>query len=162
MTPTPPRTVRIIFVAALLWIVVLQYVLFAVFRAELYPAVALPGFPAQCPGCPLESGQPTTKVTTLSALFSDGHTQLVPLTTLMPPGPPVRLAVVYAAFEHDPVRTDPEAVKWLQTRVDQLFPDDPPVGVDVVWRTATYPAADESRTHYEPLRMTHIAFGPPA
>ncbi|MBI3227376.1 MAG: hypothetical protein HYZ39_20215 [Mycolicibacterium cosmeticum] len=162
MKPTSPRTVRIIFAAALLWTVVLQYVLFAVCRAELYPAVALPGFPAECPGCPLESGQPTTKVTTLSALFADGHTQQVPLTTLMPPGPPVRLAVIYAAFEHDPVRTNPDAVKWLHARVDQLFPHDPPVEVDVVWRTATYPAADESRTRYEPLRTTHIAFGPQA
>lgn len=162
MNPTSPRTVRIIFVAALLWIAVLQYVVFAVCRAEPYPSLALPGFPAECPGCPLESGEPTSKVATLATLFADGHTQEVPLETLMPQGPPVRLAVMYAAFDHDPVRTNPEAVTWLQTRVDQLFPLDPPVGVDILWRTATYPAADESRTRYEPMRMTHIAFGPPA
>ncbi|MGJ6124594.1 hypothetical protein QN239_18680 [Mycolicibacterium sp. Y3] len=154
------RTVRIIFVVTVLWVVMLQYVLFGLWCGEIYPALALPGFPAKCPGCPLETGEPTGKEPTLRVLFADGHTQEVPVQNLMPPGPKVRLMVVFSAFEDDSVRKDPNAVNWFRSRIAELFPGEPAVGADILWRKATYKAADPSKTEYQPLHTTRIVFGP--
>ncbi|MCV7207772.1 hypothetical protein [Mycolicibacterium canariasense] len=161
MRPANKRTVRIVFGATVLWIVVLQYIPFAVWRAEPYPALVLPGFPAQCAGCLLETGVPRTKEPAVVARFTDGAPRRVPLDSLLPAGPSVRLMVFTAAFSDGSVATDPDAVAWLRSRTAQLFPGYQPTGLDIVWRTATYRAADASAVEYQPLRTIHIDFGNP-
>ncbi len=161
MGPTGKRTVRIVFGATVLWIVALQYIPFAVWRAEPYPALVLPGFPAHCAGCLLETGVPQAKEPAVVVRFADGVPQRVPLDSLLPAGPSVRLMVFTAAFSDGRVTTDPGAVAWLRSRTARLFPDHRPTGLDIIWRTATYRAADASAVEYQPLRTIHIDLGNP-
>jgi hypothetical protein len=155
---TARRPVRIVFGATMLWIVLLQYIPFAVWRGEPYPALVHPGFPAHCSGCLLQTGVPQTREPALVARFENGATQRVSLDRLLPAGPSVRLMVFTAAFADNSVATNPDAVAWLRSRTAQLFPDDPPVGLDIVWRTATYHSADASAVEYRPLRTIHVEF----
>ncbi len=159
MGPTTKRTVRIVFGATVLWIVVLQYIPFAAWRAEPYPALVLPGFPAQCAGCLLETGIPRANEPAVVVRFSSGAPRRVPLDSLLPAGPSVRLMVFTAAFSDDSVATVPDAIAWLRARTARLFPGDQPTGVDIVWRTATYRAADASAVEYQPLRTIDVDFG---
>lgn len=161
MRPTAKRTVRIVFGVTVLWIVVLQYIPFAVWRGEPYPALVLPGFPAHCAGCLLETGVPQTKEPALVARFANGATQRISLGSVLPAGPSVRLMVFTAAFADESVATNPDAVTWLRSRTAELFPDDPPTALDIVWSTATYRAADASAVEYRPLRTIHVDFGSP-
>lgn len=153
------RAVRVVFVTTLLWIALVQYVPFAVWHHEPYPALFLPGFPAQCPGCPLETGVPTSTVASLVVVFADGHTQGIPVETLLPPGPQVRLMTLFSAFDDRAGTMNPEAVDWLRSRITDLFPDGDAVEADIVWRKATYRAADPSHTEYAPMHTTRISLG---
>lgn len=151
---------RIIFGATLLWICVLQYALFAIGRAEPYPALVLPGFPAHCPGCLLETGVPKTKEPTLLVRFADGRTDEVPPETILPPGPSVRLLAFTNAFKDDQkIASNPEVVTWLRSRIAQRFPDAAITGLDIIWRSATYQAASASAVRYAPLYTVHVDFG---
>lgn len=153
------RRVRIIFGATFLWIALLQYVLLAVGRAEPYPALILPGFPANCPGCLLETGVPKAKEPALSVRFADGRVQAVPIETILPPGPSVPFIAFSTAYDNDAFRTNREAVAWLRSKIMERFPDQAVVGLDIVWRTATYRAAKSTTTEYAPLRTVRIDFG---
>jgi hypothetical protein len=157
--PTKKRTIRIVFAATFLWIAVLQYALFAINRMEPYPALVLPGFPAQCPGCLLETGVPATQEPSLVVRFADGRTQQVPLETVLPPGPSVRLIAFSTAFKDKDFTSNPDAVTYLKQRIAERFPDDAVAGLDIVWRKATYRAADRSSIEYEPSYTIHVDFG---
>jgi hypothetical protein len=159
MTPLTRRNVRWVFAATFLWIALLQYVWLGVERAEPYPALILPGFPAHCPGCLLETGQPSTKEPELIVRFADGRTQRVPMETVLPPGPSVRLIAFSAAFTDGSFASNPDARAWLRSRIDQRFPGQPVSGLDIVWRTATYPAADASSVEYGPSKTVHVDLG---
>ena len=159
MKPTA-RTVRVIFGATLLWICVLQYVVLAIGRAEPYPALVLPGFPARCPGCLLETGVPKTEEPTLLVRFADGHTEEIPPEAILPPGPSVRLLAFTNAFKDDTkVAAHPESVAWLQRRVSQRFPTEAVTALDIVWRSATYEGASKALVKYMPLYTVHVDFG---
>ena len=159
MKPTA-RTVRVIFGATLLWICVLQYVVLAVVRAEPYPALVLPGFPARCPGCLLETGLPRTAEPTLLVRFADGHAEEIPPQAILPSGPSVRLLAFTDAFKDDSkVAANPGAVAWLQGRVSQRFPTETVTGLDIVWRSATYESASRASVKYVPLYTVHVVFG---
>jgi hypothetical protein len=154
------RTVRVVFGVTLLWICLLQYAVFALGRAEPYPALVLPGFPARCPGCLLETGVPRTEEPALLVRFADGHTEKIPPAAILPPGPSVRLLAFTDAFKDDSkVAADPAAVAWLQRRVEQRFPTEPVTGLDIVWREATYEAASKASVKYAPLYTVHVDFG---
>ncbi|BBZ60120.1 hypothetical protein [Mycolicibacterium monacense] len=159
MTRTSKRTVRIVFAATFVWIALLQYGLFAIDRMEPYPALVLPGFPAHCPGCLLETGEPATQEPELLVRFADGTTQRVPTETVLPPGPSVRLIAFTTAYKNDGFTSDPEAVAWLKSRIAERFPGEAVSGLDIVWRKATYKAADESAIEYEPSHTIHVNFG---
>jgi hypothetical protein len=158
--PTAKRTVRIIFGLTVLWIALLQYTLFA-FGGEPYPALVLPGFPAECSGCLLETGVPTAKEPMLLVRFADGHTQQVPLETVLPPGPSVRLLAFTTAFEDPNLKSKPAVVSWLRSKIAQRFPNAPATGLDVVWRKATYDAANAAAVQYAPLYTIHVDFENP-
>ncbi|WP_286149479.1 hypothetical protein [Mycobacterium sp. IS-1496] len=147
------------FAATFVWIALLQYALFAIDRMEPYPALVLPGFPAHCPGCLLETGEPATQEPELLVRFANGTTQRVPTEAVLPPGPSVRLIAFTSAYKTDSFTSDPEAVAWLKTRITERFPGQAVSGLDIVWRKATYKAADESATEYEPARTIHVDFG---
>jgi len=159
MQPTGKRAVRMIFVLTLLWITVLQYVVLVIARAEPYPAIILPGFPAHCPGCLMETGMPMTKSPELRVRFADGHTQEVAVRSILPPGPSVSLMAFSSAFSDPGVRADPETVAWLKTRAERLFPGQDVTGFDILWRSTTYRAADESALEHVPLYTINIDFG---
>lgn len=158
MEPTPNRTVRLVFGVTLLSIALLQYIFLAVARAEPYPALILPGFPAACPGCLLETGQPASKEPELRLRLADGHIRQIPMEIILPPGPSVRLMAFSAAFKDDNLKSDPAVVAWLESRVAERFPDDDVVGLDIVWRSATYRAASLSSIDYVPMYTIHIDF----
>jgi len=151
--------VRVIFGVTFLWIALLQYVLLAIGRAEPYPALILPGFPAVCPGCLLETGVPKAKEPSLSVRFADGRVQDAPIDTILPPGPSVPFIAFSTAYDNDAFRTNPEAVAWLRSKIMQRFPGQAVAGLDIVWQTATYPSASSSTTEYAPLRTVSIDFG---
>jgi hypothetical protein len=154
------RTVRVVFGVTLLWICLLQYAVFALGRAEPYPALVLPGFPARCPGCLLETGVPRTEEPTLLVRFADGDTEEIPPAAILPPGPSVRLLAFTDAFKDDSkVAANPNAVAWLQRRVEQRFPTEAVTGLDIVWREATYEAASKASVKYAPLYTVHVDFG---
>lgn len=157
---TSRRAVRVIFGATLLWIMLAQYVLLAIAREEPYPALILPGFPANCPGCLLESGLPSNKNPELTVRFSDGDRQQVPIKSVLPEGTSVSLMAFTAAFDDEDVQSVPEAIDWLYSQVSPRFPDKAVVGIDITWRSATYGAADDSATDYAPLYTIDIGFGP--
>ena len=161
MEPTPKRTVRLVFGTTVLSIALLQYIFLAVARAEPYPALILPGFPAACPGCLLETGQPASKDPELQLRLADGRIKQIPMGSILPPGPSVRLMAFSAAFKDDTLRSDPEVVAWLESRVAEQFPDDAVVGLDIVWRSATYRAASASSIDYLPMYTIHIDFDAP-
>lgn len=158
MRQTSKRTVRIVFAATFLWIAVLQYTLFAIDRMEPYPALVLPGFPAHCPGCLLETGVPATQEPELLVRFADGTTQRIPQDVVLPPGPSVRLIAFTTAYKNEGFASNPEAVAWLKSRVAERFPGRAVSGLDIVWRKATYKAADESAIVYEPSSTIHVDF----
>lgn len=153
------RTIRIVFAATFVWIALLQYALFAIDRMEPYPALVLPGFPAHCPGCLLETGEPAAQEPELLVRFADGTMQGVPLDTVLPPGPSVRLIAFTTAYKNESFTSDPEAVAWLKSRIGDRFPGEAVSGLDIVWRKATYKAADESAIEYEPSFTVHVDFG---
>jgi hypothetical protein len=159
MKPTAKRAVRIVFIITVLWITFLQYVVLVIARAEPYPAVILPGFPANCPGCLMETGLPTTKSPELRVRFADGHTQEVSIRSILPPGPSVSLLAFSAAFADPTVKSDPETIAWLQSRTERLFPHEDVVGFDILWRSTTYKAADESAVVHVPLYTINVDFG---
>ncbi len=150
---------RIIFGATFLWIALLQYVFLGIARGEPYPALILPGFPANCPGCLLESGVPQAKEPGLSVRFADGRVQPVPIETILPAGPSVPFIAFSTAYDDDAFRANPEAVAWLRSKTMERFPGEAVVGLDIVWQTATYRAAKSSTTEYAPLRIVRIDFG---
>lgn len=159
MTPISKRAVRIIFGVTLLWITLLQYVLLGIAREEPYPAIILPGFPARCAGCLLETGVPATKFPELRVRFADGRTQQVSIASVLPPGPSVRLMAFSAAFKDESFKSNPEAVSWLQSRIASQFPDESVAGLEIMWKSATYKAANESAIEYVPLDTIDVDFG---
>lgn len=162
MEPNPKRTVRLVFAVTVLWIALLQYIFLAVARAEPYPALILPGFPASCAGCLLETGQPAANEPELQLRLADGRTQQIPMETILPPGPSVRLMAFSAAFKDDSLKSDPEVIAWLESRVAEQYPDRAIVGLDIVWRSATYRAASAESIDYAPMYTIHIDFDVPA
>lgn len=158
MTIPEKRTVRIIVGATVLWICVLQYILFAVGRGEPYPALALPGFPARCPGCLLETPDPTAQEPALHARFADGSTRQIAVASVLPPGPSVRLIAFSTAFKDDHLTSRPNVVDWLRSRVARQFPGEAVTGLDIEWRTARYLGADASKTEYQPSHTIHLDF----
>lgn len=159
MAPLTRRNVRWVFGATFLWIALLQYVWLGVERAEPYPALILPGFPAHCAGCLLETGQPSTKEPELTVQFADGRAQRVPMDIVLPAGPSVRLIAFATAFTDGSFASNPDARAWLRSRIDQRFPGRSVSGLDIDWRTATYPAADASSVEYGPPRTIHVDLG---
>jgi hypothetical protein len=159
MKPTAKRAVRITFIITILWIALLQYVVLVIARAEPYPAVILPGFPASCPGCLMETGLPVTKSPELRARFADGRTQQISIRSILPPGPSVSLLAFSAAFADPTVKSDPDTIAWLQSRTERLFPDEDVVGFHILWRSTTYKAADESSVEHVPLYTINVDFG---
>jgi hypothetical protein len=155
--PTAKSTVRVVFVVTLLWITLLQYTLFA-FGEEPYPALVLPSFPAVCAGCLLETGVPAAKEPALLVRFTGGRTQQIPLGTILPPGPSVRLMAFTAAFKDGTINSNPEALTWLQSQIAERFPNESIAGLDIVWRKATYLKANASATQYMPMYTVHINF----
>jgi hypothetical protein len=156
---TSKRTVRIVFGLTLLWIMLGQYVFLGIAREEPYPALILPGFPATCSGCLLETGEPKAREPLLFVRFSDGRTQQVPLDTILPPGPSVRLMVFTAAFTDQSIAANPDAIAWLRSKVDGQFPGRSVSGLDIVWRAATYRRADPASTTYTPQNTIHLDLG---
>jgi hypothetical protein len=159
LTSSTTRTVRIVFAVTFLWIAIGQYVFLGVEREEPYPAVILPGFPARCPGCLLETGVAAANEPQLIVRLSDGRTQQVAVDRILPPGPSVQLMVFTAAFEDGRVASNPAAVAWLGSRIADLFPGEGVSGLDIVWRRATYHGADASSTTYTPGSTIHIDLG---
>ncbi|WP_029105627.1 hypothetical protein [Mycobacterium sp. 360MFTsu5.1] len=153
------RTVRMIFAVTFLWIALLQYVFLGIARGEPYPALILPGFPANCPGCLLETGVPKAKEPGLVVRFADGHAESAPIETILPPGPSVPLIAFSTAYDNDTFGSDPGAIAWLRSKITARFPGREVVGLDIVWRTAIYEAAEPSRVEYAPLRTVSIDFG---
>ena len=159
MQASEKRRVRIVFVVTFLWIALLQYVYLGIARGEPYPALILPGFPANCPGCLLETGVPKAKEPWLIVRFADGHVEPAPIETILPPGPSVPFIAFSTAYDNDAFRSNPEAVAWLRSKIMERFPDQPVAGLDIVWRTATYRPDKTSGTDYAPLRTVSIDFG---
>jgi len=159
--PMSERSVRLVFGVTVLCIALLQYIFLAVARAEPYPALILPGFPATCPGCLLETGQPASKEPELQLRLADGRLRQIPMETILPPGPSVRLMAFSAAFKDDTLKSDPGVVAWLESRVAEQFPDEEVAGLDIVWRSATYRAANTSSIDYVPMYTIHIDFDAP-
>jgi hypothetical protein len=159
MPPTSKRTVRVVFGVTLLWIALLQYVFLGLARAEPYPALILPGFPAGCPGCLLETGVPATKYPELRVRFADGRTQQVPIASVLPPGPSVRLMAFSAAFKDASLKSDPDVVAWLQSRIAGQFPNENVAGLEIIWQSATYKAANRASIEYVPLYTIDFDFG---
>lgn len=159
MGASEKRRVRIIFVATFVWIALLQYVYLGIARGEPYPALILPGFPANCPGCLLESGVPKAKEPALVVRFADGRAVPASIETILPPGPSVPFIAFSTAYGDDAFGTNPEAVAWLRSKVMERFPGQAVAGLDFVWRTATYRAADADTTEFAPLRTVSIDFG---
>jgi hypothetical protein len=157
--PTSKRAVRLIFGTTLLCIALLQYVLLGIARAEPYPALILPGFPANCAGCLLETGAPATKDPELRVRFADGRTQQIPIASVLAPGPSVRLMAFSAAFKDESLASNPEVVAWLRSRLVQQFPTETVAGLEIVWRSATYPAANRTSIEYVPLYTIYVDFG---
>jgi hypothetical protein len=151
--------VRIIFVGTFLWIALLQYIFLGITRGEPYPALILPGFPATCPGCLLETGVPMGKEPGLIVRFADGHVEPAPIEAILPPGPSVPFIAFSTAYDNDAFRTNSEAVAWLRSKVMARFPGREIVGLDIVWRKATYRTANISMTEYVPLRTVSVDFG---
>lgn len=160
MKRTSKRTVRLVFGATLLWIMLVQYALFA-FGAEPYPALVLPGFPDRCSGCLLETGVPSAREPSLLVRFADGQTQPVPMETVLPAGPSVRLMAFTAAFGDETVNANPAVITWLRSRLAQRFPHQSIAGLDIVWRKATYHAANSAATEYAPDYTIHVDLGTP-
>lgn len=161
MTRPSKRTIRVIFALTFAWIAVLQYALFAIDRMEPYPALVLPGFPAHCPGCLLETGVPATNEPALLVRFADGRTQQIPVQAVLPPGPSVNLIAFSAGFKDGSFTSNPAAVAWLKSRVTRLFPHDVVSGLDIVWRKARYESAEPPVVEYEPTSTIHVDFGNP-
>ncbi|WP_071288958.1 hypothetical protein [Mycolicibacterium llatzerense] len=159
MGDSEKRRLRIVFVATFLWIALLQYVYLGIARGEPYPALILPGFPANCPGCILETGVPKAKEPALVVRFADGHVEPVPIETILPPGPSVPFIAFSTAYGDDTFSANPEAVAWLRSKVVERFPGHAVAGLDFVWRTATYKTVDANATEYAPLRTVSIDFG---
>lgn len=160
--PSSKRTVRLVFGVTALWIALLQYIFLAVARAEPYPALILPGFPASCAGCLLETGEPASKEPDLLLRLADGRRQQIPMETILPPGPSVRLMAFSAAFEDDSLKSDPAVIAWLESRVAERYPGRAIVGLDIVWRSATYGAASAESIDYAPMYTIHLDFDVPA
>lgn len=152
---------RLVFGLTVLWIALLQYILLAVARAEPYPALILPGFPATCTGCLLETGQPTASEPELELRLADGRVQQIPMEAILPPGPSVRLMAFSAAFKNDILTSDPAVVIWLKSQVVKQFPDERVAGLNIVWRSATYRDAGASSIDYVPMYTIHIDFDTP-
>lgn len=153
------RRVRTVFAVTFLWIALLQYVFLGMARGEPYPALILPGFPANCPGCLLETGTPRANEPGLIVRFADGHVEPAPIDTILPPGPSVPFIAFSTAYDNDAFKENPAAVAWLRSKIMKRFPGQDVVGLEIVWRTATYPAAEPSATEYAPLRTVRIDFG---
>jgi hypothetical protein len=149
----------VVFALTFVWIALLQYALFAIDRMEPYPALVLPGFPAHCPGCLLETGVPTTQEPELLVRFAGGGTQQLPIRKLLPPGPSVSLMAFSSAFKNDDFTSNPEAVAWLKSRVTKQFPGEAITALDIVWRKATYRSTQKSSIEYEPTSTIHVDFG---
>ncbi len=159
MQPTGKRAVRMIFIVTFLWIAILQYVVLVIARAEPYPAIILPGFPAHCPGCLLETGVAATKSPELRVRFGDGHTEKVSVRDILPPGPSVSLMAFSSAFSDDDVKANPETVAFLKARTERLFPGQALAGLDIVWRSTIYRAPDESDLEHVELYTINVDFG---
>jgi hypothetical protein len=78
---------------------------------------------------------------------------------VLPPGPSVRLIAFSTAFTDGSFASNPDARAWLRSRIDQRFPGQSVSGLDIVWRTATYPAADASSVLYGPAKTVHVDLG---
>lgn len=156
---TSQRRIRLVFAATALLITFVQYGVLALTHTEPYPAVILPGFPAKCPGCPLEAGAPTIEEPLLTAQFAGGDRQQLPFTAIVPRGPSLNLAVFTAAFKEDAFTHNAAAVNWLKARIAGRFPGRTPTGLDITWGKATYFAADPSAKRYTPERTIHVDFG---
>lgn len=155
------RAVRVVFGVTLAWITVLQYVLLVLAREEPYPALILPGFPAACPGCLLESGVVANKNPELTVRFGDGTRRQVSIEEILPQGTSVSLMAFTAAFKDDSVKDRPEAIEWLHSRAQKLFANQEISGLDIAWRSAIYGAADPAAVSYQPLHTIGVDFGDP-
>jgi hypothetical protein len=152
------RAVRMVFILTLLFIGFLQYAILVITRAEPYPAIILPGFPAHCPGCLMETGVATTKSPELRVRFADGHTEETSVRGILPPGPSVSLMAFSSAFSDSGVEANPETVAWLRHRTERLFPKQDVDGLDIVWRSTTYRTPHESELQHVPLYTISIDF----
>lgn len=83
------------------------------------------------------------------------------MEAILPPGPSVRLMAFSAAFKDDTLKSDPEIVAWLESRVAEQYPDQAVAGLDIVWRSATYRSASPSSIDYVPMYTIHVDFGAP-
>lgn len=78
---------------------------------------------------------------------------------VLPPGPSVGLMAFSAAFKDESVKSRPEVAEWLKSRLDERFPGRSVAGLDIVWRSATYHAADAAAVEYRPLYTIGFEFG---
>lgn len=91
--------------------------------------------------------------------FADEHVESTPIEAILPPGPSVPFIAFSTAYDNDAFKVNPEAVAWLRSKVMARFPGREVVGLDIVWRKATYKAANISMTEYAPLRTVSVDFG---
>ena len=154
------RTVRHLFVFTLI-LLPIQYALVGVvghtYGAEPWPALVLPAFQSVWD----REGPVSVDRVALEVTFSEGERTAVPIEAFLADLPRSQhlgffrsqCAPASISGTTDTERClHPAAVRWVAARLDTLFPDRSPRGLDVIWNRLTYlPSREAAATQSTPV-----------